>query len=98
MHWFVICRREHDLYEIFDSLGTSSTAVKNILKIFFGKCDFNETALQAKESSACGEFCIFFAVQRYFNEDLDFAELLNEYFTTDFIKNEQSVKKFLNNE
>ncbi len=91
----MVCHREDNYYEYFDSLGSSSIRVKQTLHQFVGKCDFNETALQARESIACGEFCIFYVVQQYFNEDLDFFDLMQEFFSADVEKNELYVNAFI---
>ncbi len=80
---------------MFDSLGVEKQTVRNILAHLEGECDFNETAFQAKDSSACGEFCVYFAIIRYFNEDLDFAEVIKEHLTSNFNQNEEKVKVFL---
>ena len=69
--------------------------IKDFLSGFSGTCDFNETALQAKESTACGQFAVFFAIQRYYNEDLEFLEILEEYFSLDLTQNETLIKSFL---
>ncbi len=82
---------------MFDSLGASPLFLKESLLKFRGTCHFNETPFQAKESVACGEFCLYFIIQRYFNEDLDLQELLEEYFSSNFNENEKRVKQFVSN-
>ncbi len=94
IHWFVLCRREPLFYEIFNSLGTSEEYVRAILSHLAGECEFNETPVQAVTSKACGLFCIFCVIERYFNEDLDLEALLNDSFTNNFVKNEEMVKDF----
>ena len=95
LHWFVLCRREENLYEIFDSLGSSKSTVQKVLSGVVGQCDFNETSVQPKSSEACGQFCIFFAIQRYFNDDLEFGELLNEDFAENLELNKKKVLSFI---
>ncbi len=97
LHWFFLCHREQSHYEIFDSLGSNHLYIRHILKNIKGYCDFNETAVQGEKSTSCGEFCVFFAIQRYFNEDLSLQELLEECFTTNTTQNEEIVKSFLQN-
>ncbi len=62
---------------------------------FRGECDFNETPFQAQDSTACGEFCVYFAIHRYFDIDLDFGEIVRELFSNDFQANEGKVKDFV---
>ncbi len=97
LHWFVLVRREDILYEVFDSLGTSKSFIKSVLKHKAGLCDFNESPLQTQSSTACGEFCLFFILHRYFNEDLDLHDILDEFFTQNLAENEVIVKNFLMN-
>ena len=89
-------RREKNYFELFDSLGSSA---KFVTKIFGKKsqhtiCDFNTTTLQDPRSKTCGEFCLFFIIQRIFNDDLSFEEVLNESFTDVLEDNEKRVKEF----
>ena len=95
IHWFALCHRELGHYEIFDSLGTEASYIKEVLKEFAGFCMFNETAVQAKTSKSCGEFCLFYIIQRYFNEDLSLEALLENCFSLDCAKNEEIVLTFL---
>ena len=91
-------RRAENEFEVFDSLGTSTSYIEETFKNFKGYCSFNETPLQAKESRACGEFCLFYVIQRYFNEDLDLQEILEEWFSFNLHENEIIVKDFLRHE
>ncbi len=68
-----------------------------MLKKFHGVCEFNITAVQARESTSCGQFCIFVAIHRYFNEDLPFQELLNDLFDLNLEKNEKRACDFIAN-
>ncbi len=91
IHWFFLAQRQKGYFELFDSLGIKGETVKEILKNFSGECHFNETAFQAKDSAACGAYCIFFAVIRYFNQDLDFAEVIHDHFNSNLGANERKV-------
>ncbi len=95
IHWFFLGQREIGHYELFDSLGNDVESVKKLLAQFAGKCDFNENVFQAKESTSCGEFCVYFAIQRYFNEDLDLQQVLEECFDKNLQRNEERIQQFL---
>ena len=97
LHWFFLCHRQQGHYEVFDSLGSNKLYIIHILKNLSGFCEFNETAVQASRSKSCGEFCVFYAIHRYFNEDLSLQEVLEEYFTANSAHNEEIVKRFLVN-
>ncbi len=91
-------RRHEDLFEVFDSLGITVEDVRRYFQNqFHGVFEFNESPIQSLDSSACGEFCIFYVIQRYFNEDLLMEEILEEWFSKDLNKNESIVKTFLEN-
>ncbi len=95
MHWFALCHRSPGEFELFDSLGSTEVYIKELLKNFTGFCVFNETALQANDSKSCGHFCLFYVIQRYFNEDLTLEKLLEEWFSLNCARNEEVVHKFL---
>ncbi len=90
-----MCHRTTGDFEVFDSLGSNERYIQQILKHVKGTCEYNETAVQSKESKSCGQFCLYFVIQRYFNEDLDLEELLEDSFGTDCAKNEEVVLTFL---
>ncbi len=94
-HWWLLYRASDSLVECFDSLGTSESYVR--AHIPFGHyCVFNNTALQTEDSISCGLFTVFFIIERIFNEDLHYEELINEIFSTDKLGNEHVVKQFIN--
>ncbi len=94
VHWFVVYRRGEEIYEIFDSLGTTADFVRKVLRRK-GHCEFNESALQSTKSDNCGEFCVYYIVERFFNYDLSYAELLLSAFHGNPEKNEEEVSNFL---
>ncbi len=102
LHWFVLHRRHsaEETFELFDSLGVTSEFVKKTVKYQEKSsdhtvvCVFNETRLQETNSTSCGEFCVFFIIQRMFNEDLDFETFINEVFSKNPSKNEEAVQVF----
>ncbi len=95
LHWFVICRPTEYCVEIFDSIGTSNEFVANLPIPYSGHCEYNTTAVQPSTSANCGEYCVFFVCMRYFNLDLDFFEVLNEYFVENKEFNEREVLDFI---
>ncbi len=99
-HWLCFSKTSSNCIECFDSLGINEhkkdllntyCKFKNALKI-----EFNETQFQDSNSSTCGLFVIYFAIQRFHNLDLEFDELLEEIFVLKTEKNEIRVKTFLN--
>ena len=97
-HWYCVVKINSTTLECFDSLGidnekklflTSSFNHKTIKKI-----KFNVTQLQSSISDTCGFFVLYFIVNRYHNQDLNFTELLNEIFTQNIEHNETVVKNF----
>lgn len=94
-HWFVIFKSDQDEIEIFDSLGANI----NLLRDNFTpeqklSVVFNQTCVQLQRSQSCGQFVIYFIINRFFNYDLTFFEFLNEYFTDDLEENESIIEEF----
>ncbi len=96
VHWFVVHRRSAEAYEVFDSLGASGDFIKTALPRK-GHCYYNETQVQAKESDNCGQFCVYFIIERFFNYDLPYSEVRSSCFSADPLKNEEEVAKFIEN-
>lgn len=95
-HWFVIFQSSQDVAEVFNSLGSTAafvSSVQNKLKreTFI---EFNTTQLQCCESVQCGEFCVYFIVNRLLSLDMEFIDILNEIFVPDCKENEKVVKQF----
>ena len=84
--------------ESFDSLGTDNEKKLFLTSSFnhktIKKIKFNVTQLQSSISDTCGFFVLYFIVNRYHNQDLNFTELLNEIFTQNIEHNETVVKNF----
>ena len=57
--------------------------------------EFNSFPVQCNNTYYCGAFVIYFLVERFFNLDLEYEELLNDIFTSNCKDNEQTVIKFL---
>jgi len=99
-HWICLCNINKKI-EIFDSLGSSQEKVEAIKKFckFKNKRQFkiNDTPVQSLNSSSCGLFVLYFAINRFLNADLGFSALLNEIFTDNLDENEQLVDQFCKN-
>ncbi len=93
-HWFAVLRTSTHVIEIFDSMGTSIDYIKKHMP-FDAVYEFNSFPVQCNDSYYCGSFVVYFLVERYFNLDLEFEELLNDIFSPDCKKNEKTVTEFL---
>jgi hypothetical protein len=96
-HWFAIICHNKSLYELFDSLSINSekeTKLKKFLKFNTNFLEVNETQFQLNESILCGNFCVYYLIQRMYNLDLDYCDFLCETFDSDLSKNELLVTKF----
>ena len=84
-------------YEIFDSLGVNSTKERLLQKhIPHNFCvTFNVQPFQVKTSTSCGLFCIFYVVQKHYNNDSSMQEILSKIFSADPNRNEIKVANFL---
>ena len=97
-HWISFIKSEKKTIEIFDSLGTKIDYLKPFLN-FRGNPTilYNDCAFQSMTSNTCGYFAITFIIERSFNLDLKYKELLAEVFNVDSEKNEKIVVDFCNN-
>ena len=84
--------------EIFDSLGAKIDYLKPFLKFKDNPTIlYNNCAFQSVTSNTCGYFAITFLIERSFNLDLKFQELLAEVFNKNSEVNEKIVVDFCNN-
>lgn len=95
-HWVVISRIHKHSLEIFNSLGFENlNAVKPYLTFpFRAELTYNNSPLQASDTSTCGLYCIYYAIHRFLNLDLNFEDFLEETFKKDVNKNELKVTLF----
>lgn len=97
-HWYLIYKVNKAILECFDSLGIDDDKRKFLFSTFksrgIRKLKYNMTKLQSQNTSTCGQFCVYYIVNRIHNLDLSFSEFLNEYFEIDEDKNEQLVNRF----
>lgn len=98
IHWYCLLRL-NDCLECFDSLGVDESKKQFIITLplvqKIGQVELNKTQVQSLHSNTCGQFVIYFLIQRLHNKDLNLNDLLNEIFTVDKEKNEIIVKTFL---
>ena len=97
-HWISFIKSEKKTIEIFDSLGTKIEYLRPFLK-FKGNPTilYNDCAFQSVTSNTCGYFAITFLIERSFNLDLKFQEVLAEVFNKNSEVNEKIVVNFCNN-
>ena len=57
--------------------------------------EYNTFPVQCNDTYFCGSFVIYFLIERYFNLDLEFEELLNDIFGPDCTKNQIKVIEFI---
>ncbi len=94
-HWISIIKSEPKMIEIFDSLGTKIDHLRPYLKFSNNpNIIYNEAAFQTTTSSTCGLFATMFLIERSFNFDLKFNELLAEIFDKNPEINEKIVVEF----
>jgi len=97
IHWFCLIRQGHSI-ECFDSLGIDQKKKQIILSLplmkqaFLRELEFNTTQLQSSDSILCGEFTLYFLINRFHNQDLSFPNLINEIFDSSQEKNYTFVR------
>ena len=94
-HWLLVYVY-YDSVVFIDSFGKHLTFynLENTLYRIKNKLEFlNEIQLQSSYSNLCGEYCTFFAFNLCREKSL--TNILN-FFTSDFSRNDASVKKFMN--
>lgn len=96
-HWIVFFKI-NNIIECFDSLGIDDEK-KALLKKYCKfkntkEILFNETVYQADNSLSCGKFVLYFVLERFYNLDMTFEEILSESFDFNPILNEKKVDDF----
>lgn len=98
IHWYCLLKI-NDCIECFDSLGIDQEKKFFLFSLPLmdtaSECEINSTPLQSSNSSSCGEFVLYFLINRYHNLDISYNELLNDLFDVSSEINETNVKKFL---
>ena len=94
-HWISFIKSEPKTIEIFDSLGTKIDSLRLYLKFSNNpNIIYNKAAFQTTTSSTCGLFATMFLIERSFNFDLKFNELLAEVYDKNPEINEKIVVEF----
>ena len=99
-HW-LCCFKEKKTLLCFDSIGIDNNK-KVLLEKYcvisgVNQIHFNETQFQLLTTDTCGKFAIYFLIQKSYNKDLTFGELLEDIFSDEPLKNESIVKNFFDN-
>ena len=94
-HWISIHRQIDGLIEIFDSLGFDQRK-RSLYEshLPFLHFETNITPVQCQDSSLCGQFCLFYVVERFLHFDECLTEFLNDRFSQDCASNERKVTQF----
>jgi len=86
----------HCHYQLMDSLGAKSSFVKDNFNSINAAYVYNTFPVQPETSNKCGLYCVYFAIIKSENEDIDdFFELLSDSFSSDLNKNDEIVISFL---
>ena len=92
-HWFSIFHNGHTKsLEGFDPLGFDFPFYQKYFP-YNRKIIFNETRFQSLKSNRCGQFTVIFLMERLFNMDLSFFEVLSIMFTDKVLKNERKIRR-----
>jgi len=98
IHWYIVLRYSKRILEVFDSLGIDQGRKEFLQKNFelggIKEIVFNTTRFQRNDSDTCGKFVLYFVINRLYNLDHSFHDLLEELFNQNLDKNEDIVKKF----
>lgn len=94
-HWMAVYYN-NDIVEFFDSGGTNEKTVASFLS-FDNKleCVFNETSIQPPDTNTCGEFSVYFLLNRVQDCKITYKKFLNKHFNLDLNKNNEIVSSYL---
>jgi len=97
-HWYCLFKYLPSSLEVFDSLGIDNSKKQFILDNFkfrgIREVEFNTTQFQKNDSDTCGKFVLYFIINRLYNLDHSFKDILNEIFENDQNLNETKVENF----
>lgn len=97
-HWMVL-GKNNGIIELFDPLGDVNRAKALFISCFPlwpGMCEYNLVPYQSRESTKCGQYCIYFLFNRLLNKDLHCEQVLEAIFVDDHDENEERVTEFMN--
>jgi len=83
------------IIEVFDSLVPKTEQILHIRK-YRKTIEANNRALMPITSDKCGEFCIYFAINRILNPQENLSDIIEEYFASDLKINEKRISQFIN--
>ena len=96
-HWLCLYKEQKRLL-CFDSIGidvSKKALLENYCKIRgITEIMYNETQFQLSTTDTCGKFVIYFLIQKSYNKDLNFNDLLEDIFVNQPSKNELLFQKF----
>ena len=99
-HWIVVYRENKVTLQVFNSLGSES-AVKTVLRNNYSlvkdihQVSYSTTPFQGTDSTSCGQFCVYFIVNRLRYTHESFQEILARCFSSDVDENEKRVAQFV---
>ena len=92
---------KREAIEVFDSLGVNEEKLNNIKQYFkfrgIKTLEYNESKFQSETSESCGLFVIYFLIERLYNLDLTFDDILEDIFDINSALNEDKVIRFCEN-
>ena len=98
-HWVVFYVSSRTKGEFFDSYGNSPSYYSNAFQKFFDrnglKLMYNDKRLQGYDSSVCGQYCVYYLMQRCRGMEM---KSVVEPFTQNYANNDQFVYSYVNRE
>lgn len=93
-HWcLIICDGNNDI-ELFDCLKPCPKIIQK-LKKYKRFVRVNNFPVMSVSSKLCGQYCIFYVVNRCFNPHLDMNEIFQMFFSKNKKDNDRKVKRFM---
>jgi hypothetical protein len=97
-HWVSFYFPQHDVPEFFDSLGHPPEHYHKYFQsilITHGPCYVhNVTRIQAYNSCLCGEYCIYFLINR--SEGFGYEKILCQFMENCLYRNDVKIMKYFN--
>lgn len=94
-HWICFLKFLPSECEIFDSLGANLSYLLPFIKFKQKTCFvFNNNPVQDTSSHLCGMFVIMFVIERFFNQTMNFGDIVEEIFSKNKLENDLIVAEF----